>query len=351
MRDAVRLVAWLVISIGGAVGLLSIDPAKPQEPPATTQAKENRKVGADTIDVPAAIQELRAANPEIIGIGNSMMFTRLGKTPEAMSELTGRRFHFLYKNGSDAPVWFLTLKNVIAASGVKPKAVFLFVRDNELTTPFFGEDAEESPYLLSLRGAEEPELDAFMGRQLASQDAGEQAEEWLEQWLSFPEWREVMTRRLTDIAMDLGGGGAPKKAQRFALSARFGLEHLRGDVASDIPLPGELNAMTSDYKASIESSLLPSMLRLCEQMGARLIVFRVKRRPHEQTHLPEEPAAMREYAIFMKQWLEARGGAFFDETYDLSIHLTDYLDGDHIRPDRLKWYQDYFWQRTGGLFP
>jgi len=344
-------VAWLVISIGGAAALLSIDPTKAPEPPVADAASERRKVGADRIDVAAAIQDLRDANPEIIGIGNSMMFTRLGKTPQAMAQLTGRKFHFIYKNGSDAPVWFLTLKNVVAASGVKPKAVVLFVRDNELTTPFFGEDREESYYLLSLRGEAEPELDAFMGRQLAEQGTSEQAEEWLEQWLAFPEWRDVMTRRITDIAMDLGGGGMPKKAQRFALSARFDLEHLRGDVQSDSSQPDELDAMTTGYAETISSSLLPSMVKLCDKMGARLIVFRVKRRPDEETHLPEEPSAMPGYAAFMKTWMEQHGGAFFDETYDLSIKLEDYLDGDHIRPGRLQWYQEYFWQRTGGLFP
>lgn len=324
-----------------------------EEPDATLPeaGTRKRKVGADTIDVPAAIKELQAAQPEIIGIGNSMMFTRLGKTPKAMSALTGRKFHFLYKNGSDAPVWFLTLKNVVAASGVKPKAVFLFVRDNELTTPYFSENEGASSYLQSLRGAEESELDRFMDRQLAAQSASDRAEHWMKKWFSFPAWEEVMTRRLTDMAMDLGGGGTPKKAQRFALSARFGLEHLRGDVASDIPLPGDLNALTSGYAETIESSLLPAMLRLCDQMGAKLVVFRVKRRPDEKTHLPEEPAAMREYAAFLKQWMEARGGGFFDETYDLNIKLSDYLDGDHIRPERLQWYQDSFWKRAGGLFP
>lgn len=334
--------------------LLHNQPGEEAEAPSIEQpqAKKRRVTGADTIDVKAAIADLQAARPDYIGIGNSMMFTRLGKTPEAINALTGKKFFFIYKNGSDAPVWYLTLKNVVAASGVRPKAVLLFVRDNELTAPYAGRsEGLSSAYIKSVSQDHEPVLEQFMQQARATVPAMGQLGGWLSAAYTFPTWQDQMTRRMTDLAMDMGGGGAPKKAQRFALSARFGLEHLRGDVGSDMAQTDELSLLTSSYSESTEASLLPEMLKLTRECGTRLIVFRVKRRPDALTHLPEEPAAMRDYAQFLKGWLDGQNGRFFDETYDLSIQLTDYLDGDHIRPERIDWYRTYFWQRMSGEFP
>lgn len=349
-RSVARLLIWCLVCLAAPPLLLRESPS-PEEVPVAEERGGRRSAAADSIDVRAVIEELRQTKPDYIGIGNSMMYTRLGSEPDAMSALAGRKFFFINKGGSDTPVWFLTLKNIVAASGARPRAVFFFIRDNELTTPYIGRDRGASPYLRSLRGEQEPELDAFMQRTQSDTAVVGRIDRWLEGAYSFPLVRERMTRRVTDLAMDLGGIGATKKAQRFALSARFGLEHLRGDVGADIPLTDDLNLMTSSYQGTTESSLLPEMMRVAKECGTRLLFFRVKRRPDAKTHLPEEPEAMRDYADFLKGWLAEREGIFFDETYDESIRLTDYLDGDHIRPERQEWYRDYFWKRMKGVFP
>ena len=342
-----RLVVWCLVCLGVPLLVFRGDP------PATGERQEGtgrRGGNADTIDVPKVIADLREQQPDYIGIGNSMMFTRLGMTPKAISALTGKKFYFLYKSGSDAPVWHLLLKNVVAASGVHPKAVFLFVRDNELTSPFTGKTGDAA-YLKSVGGERDEVLQKFMHKVPSGAVGPVRADQRLAEAYAFPEWREALTRRLTDFAMDLGGAGAAKKAQKFALSARFGLDHLRGDLRSDLPQADELGLGSGGYAEGAQASLLPEMMKLAEGCGARLLVFRIKRRPDAATNLPEEPEAMRAYASFLDGWLKQRGGLFFDETYDVSIHLADYLDGDHIRPERLDWYRGYFWQRMQGVLP
>ena len=350
-RDAVRLVVWCVVCLAAPPLILRDGPPEADTPAVGKPDETKRGPGADEIDGQAAIKELRAAQPEYIGIGNSMMFTRLGNTPSAMSALTGRKFFFLYKAGSEASIWFLMLKNIVAASGVRPKAVFFFVRDNELTTPYIRRVRGYSPYLRSLRGDQEPELDAFMFRTQSGAAMVGRVDHWLESSYSFSESQERMTRGMTDLAMDIGGMGSGKKALRFALSSRFGLEHLRGDTGADRHGEDALSLMTSGYEETVDQSLLPAMMRLAEKSGIKLLFFRVKKRPDAETHLPPEPGAMRDYADFLNRWLSERGGIFFDETYDTSIHLTDYLESNHIRPERMEWYRDYFWKRVKGLFP
>jgi hypothetical protein len=112
------------------------------------------------------------------------------------------------------------------------------------------------------------------------------------------------------------------------------------------------NDLSDNYGADAEEqSLMPAMMEVAHKNGIKLIFFRVKRRPDEHGVVDDEPPEMRGYTQHLKRWIEERGGVFFDESYDPAIQLSDYLDGDHIRPDRMGWYQEYFWKRMSGLFP
>ncbi|MFZ4766249.1 MAG: hypothetical protein ACOYMN_14965 [Roseimicrobium sp.] len=343
-----RLVAWLVLSVGIPCWLLHGDAPKgagEREVPRERDARPGG-TGAATIDVAQAIAELRREQPDCIGIGNSMLFTRLGKTPDAMTALTGRKFHLLLKNGSSTAIWYLLLKNVVVASGVRPRVVFFFVRDDELTAPITAIGSNEATYLDSLRGADEPELDRLLGVGQAQADLGSRVSAWGQGWFTFPAWQASLSQRLSDLAMDIGAGGARKKALRFMLTERFSLEHLRGDLASDKA------AGASDLDAGIAGTPLEAMLDLADKHALRLLFFRIKRRPDAATGMvADDPSGMQAYAQRLKTIVERRGGWFYDETYDPAITLADYLDGDHIRPERMGWYQRYFWERLGPLLP
>ncbi|MDB6138880.1 MAG: hypothetical protein JWO94_1952, partial [Verrucomicrobiaceae bacterium] len=65
----------------------------------------------------------------------------------------------------------------------------------------------------------------------------------------------------------------------------------------------------------------------------------------------DEPPELRPYAEHLKQWIEARGGLFFDETYDPAIPRSAYQDGDHIGEEHEDWYREYFWKRMAPVFP
>ncbi len=326
-----RLCIWCLVCV--AVPLLVLR----RQPPAR-------------VDLSREIAKLRAAQPEYIGIGNSMMYTRLGREPEEISKLAGHKFHFLYKGGSDPAVWYLTLKNIVAASGVRPKAVFLFVRDNDLTRPWGSLETRTPERLKELGGEHDAELARFMkaGRK---QPALERLELQLADRHSLPEWRVHSARVMSNLAMDLTGGGATKKAKLAALTSRFDLDHLRADLKPDAPMEPERATAPLSREQAVQASLLPDMMRLAKECGAQLLVFRVKRRPDAVTQLPDEPPLVRSYSAFLSNWVTQHGGLYFDESYDLSIRLSDYLDTDHIHPRRLDWYRGYFWERMKGVFP
>ncbi len=357
MQGVIRLLVWCVLCAGLPVLLMRGERTKKGVPAAL-----HSPIAQEVIDVKKTIAELQAARPEYIGIGNSMLYTRLGKTPGAMNTLTGRKFFFIIKNGSSSAAWYLTLKNVVAASGVHPRLVFFFIRDNDLTSPFFRTAGDYAVYLNSLRGPQEPVLDDLLHAPPAKQGVVGRLSERLNGpggLYSFPAWDEKIPRHLIDMAMDMGSAGAPKTEMRSSLSARFAIEHLRGDMAADLPAPGSgdgyapdsYNDLNGNYVDSEKRSFLPAMMQVAEKHGLKLLFFRVKRRPDASGNVTDEPPELRPYAQHLQHWIEERGGLFHDESYDPTIPREAYRDGDHIGEEHMDWYRKYFWQRMSSVFP
>ncbi len=357
-RDAALLVMVSLLCL--ATPVLLLRHFKPKDDPTVIKVVRS-DVAQDVRDVPKTIAELRAANPDYVAIGNSMLYTRLGKTPAKMNELTGKKFFFIIRNGSSSAAWYLTLKNIVAASGVKPKLVFFFVRDNDLTSPFFRTAGTYATYLNSLRGPQEPVLDEMLQITQTKQGLVGTVAHRLHGsggLCSFPAWDEKLPRQMIDLAMDIGGGGVSKTVLRSALSSRFALEHLRGDLGADLPAPGSgdgyapdsYNDLQGNYQKAEENSFLPAMMQVAAEHGIKLFFFRIKRQPDERGVATDTPE-LRAYAQHLQHWIEERGGLFFDESYDPAITKDYYQDGDHIAESSMAWYRKYFWQRVSRFFP
>ena len=315
------------------------------------------------LDVKAVIARLRAEQPEYIAIGNSMMFSRFDMTPEKLNALTGHKFFFILRGGSTTAAWYLTLKNVVAASGVHPKLIFFFFRNTELTSPYANTTGQHAAYLNSLRGPSEPVVDDLLRPPPARGGFVDGTVDLVSGWLSGPKgWynfsagREDMQRRVTNLAMRAGG---VKTGNRQEVTDRFSLDHLRYDVPADIA-DGQgkdesfdpYQSLSTDYVNPEARSFLPPIMELAREQGFKLLFFRVKRRPEaEGGTVSIEPHEMRGYVQRLQRWIEERGGLFFDETYDPAIRLDIYNDGDHVGEEHRDWYRKYFWQRMSSIFP
>ncbi len=311
------------------------------------------------LDVAAAIQKLQAEQSDYVAIGNSMIFTRLGMSPDEMDDLTRRRFSFILRGGSTPAAWYLTLKHVVAPSGVHPKLVFFFFRDTELTDPP-SPDArpatQNASHPNSLPGPQAPTPQRYC--------AG--AFDLLAGYLWGPRGlydcstrTSGMQRRIIDIAMKAGGQRS-RTWSRQVLSDRFSLDHLRSDVPSDMAKAGadydeptdSYKSPDSSYSAPDDSILPPLFMQAAREHGFKLLFFRVKRRPEaEGGTVAAEPPEMHGYMQRLQHWIEERGGLFYDESRDPAIRLEAYNDGDHISEEHRGWYRKYFWQRMSSIFP
>jgi hypothetical protein len=282
-------------------------------------------------------------NPGWVVIGDSMAGTRIDE--RRLGELAGRPVAPLLQAGSGSAFWYLALKNWVIASGIKPRVVFIFFRDTNLTNLMFRLDEQFRWSIDMVAGEREDELDAVLaswtsGPWYRVHDAvarvyeGERARRWMEPALTTAPARVMI----------------PSRRRRSALleniNARFGLDHLRSMEGADIQAAEDRDA---DFDRDVNRSVLPLMLRDARNAGLTLCLVRVQRRP-VGGRPPAQSRAMRRYVNELREYIEAHGGVFRDDTGDPALTLDMYEDGDHIaRPARRR-YTEIFFERLRPLF-
>jgi hypothetical protein len=277
------------------------------------------------------IADLQYGAPTSVFIGASMMGTRID--PVHLGEISSTHDEtvaFLFHPATGPAWWYLAFKNHLVASGIAPRAVFVFFRDTNLTDTFF---RLESLYgfglgLDDVAHPQEPELNAVV----ASRKRGiwarvhsavtrtyetDVATSWLEpavrRW--FVNWRYP----------------DPSERLRFdrSLSERFDLTNLRRDVTADLSDAND----AADFDRDVATSVLPLMIDLARQRGIQLCFVRVQRRPAGSEPPPQSPNLTR-YVQSLERWLEANGAMFHDDWGDPEQPESIYADGDHVRDRR-----------------
>ena len=301
-----------------------------------------RRHGAFRSDV---IADLQYGKPTWVFIGDSMMGTRidplyLGQISSTHDEVVS----FLFHPATGPAWWYLAFKNHLLPSGIKPRAVFVFFRDTNLTDTMFRLD---SLYgfgfgLDDVAHEQEPELDALVAarkrgvwsrlhttavRVYESDVAAGWLEPRIRRW--FVEWR-------------LPEAAARERFDRV-LNERFDLANLRRDVGADLSGANE----SADFGRDLPSSVLPLMTALARQHGVQLCFVRVQRRP-DGTTPPEQSPALRRYVHDLRTWLEANGALFHDDWGDPDLPEAIYADGDHVGDRRH--YTAVFRRRLDPLF-
>jgi hypothetical protein len=288
---------------------------------------------------PDPVSDLARLQPGYVVIGDSMAgridVRRLG-------QLSGRPVAPLLQAGSGSAYWYLALKNWVIASGIRPRVVFIFFRDTNLTDVLF----RLSPWSLDHVALErEDELNDVVAMragtpahrlELAVERVyqGELARQWAEPAiLQWPARILIESRR-----------------QRLAfmneMNARFDLDHQRKSDAADVQVSDEQG---TDFPGFVDRSVLPLMLRAARAAGVTVCFVRVQRRPFGGKP-PAQSAAMRRYIRELQTFIASNGALFHDETGDPAMTLDMYEDGDHIAREFHARYTELFFSRLRPLF-
>jgi len=289
----------------------------------------------------ARIPELQRMNPGAVVIGDSMAGTRIDE--RVLSQLSGVPVAPLLQAGSGSAFWYLALKNWVVASGIKPRVVFVFFRDTNLTDVMFRLDDQYRWSLDMVAGDTEPELNdvvqsALDGPFYAVHQAAERV------------YRVDAARRAVEPVVARGPASwvartADDRTRLLeAANQRFGLDHLRVMEAADMAADAG-----TDFPATVNRSVLPLMLREAQRGGFKLCLVRVQRRP-VGGRPPEQSPALRQYVRDLRAYVQSHGGILHDDTGDPAITLDMYEDGDHIARHARAAYTRLFYERLRVLF-
>ncbi|MGE3841915.1 MAG: hypothetical protein AB7I50_10035 [Vicinamibacterales bacterium] len=289
------------------------------------------------------LDELRAVRARWVFIGDSMLGTRID--PRVLSELSNRAgVGMVMQAGSGSAWWYLALKNVVAASGVKPRYVFIFFRDENLTDPMFRATGTYRWSLDLVARAHEPELNSVFAANLAG--PWFRVHDFVDRKLDVQRLGLWSERRLRELP--LGWFAAPNEQAQFEarVNVAFDLDRLRPIPEADMQRAEDARL---DFARDVERSVLPEMVRTSERHKLSLVFIRVQRRPTPDGP-PQQSDAMTKYVADLKAWLEARGAKFYDDTGAKELTLDLYEDGDHIDRSKREFYTTWFRRRLAPLF-
>ena len=112
------------------------------------------------------LERLRAARPSVILIGDSLVHAAVD--PQLLQkELGAGEVEMIWRGGAASAAWYLSLKNYVAASGVRPRLCCIFFTYDLLTNAAFRTTATYRSFLESLMHENEPVFFFFLGEQTA----------------------------------------------------------------------------------------------------------------------------------------------------------------------------------------
>jgi hypothetical protein len=287
------------------------------------------------------IEELQRLEPGYVVIGDSMAGTRINE--HLLGRLSGRPVAPLLQAGSGPAFWYLALKNWVVASGIRPRAVFIFFRDTNLTDTMFR--LEQFGWSLDPVATDQVESELNTAVEAAMRGSWHQAHAAIDRAYGSGRLRRSADETVTRLPATWITASRRRQAQLLDdANRRFGLDHLRVMEAADIA-----SDAGTDFDAVVEQSLLPLMIRDAARAGFELCFVRVQRRPRAGGP-PNQSPRLREYIDDLRRYVEARGALFRDDTGDPAMTLDMYADGDHVASGARDRYTALFFARLSGLF-
>ncbi|MEG3640350.1 hypothetical protein [Magnetococcus sp. PR-3] len=308
---------------------------------------------------PTDLNRLKKLKPHYVFMGNSMMFSRI--LPEHLEQkLDRKRVLVNYTGGEQSAIWYLRLKNEVVTSGLKLDQLYLFFRDDELTSPL-ARTAGRPRFRRKLERKSMPE-EPYL-KQVLSHARG--AVGWTAYWLDklYPlqyymgidsaiRWHVNNVSTLLPFAWadpPAPTGNTPAFARfqqmrtqiKEHYDATFALDNLRLQRERDEPLPD------APFQDLVASSFLPEILRLAKVHEIPITLVRVKRYPNEDG-VRHEPTALKSYIQSLAAYLKSQDVAYVDlnEDHRLKPHMYMAPGDDHIDESYRAFFTDIFYERV-----
>jgi hypothetical protein len=277
---------------------------------------------------PKPIAQLRAAQPDLVLIGDSMLGSRID-IPLLEEKFGGKlRAESIWNGGAASACWYLVLKNYVVASGVRPRLVCIFFRDRLLTTPHFRTGGIFRSNLESVMHEEEPIVQRVLGE--SAPGRMNVLEQWVTRVYPVNARRENMLEQINHKMFDVvAPSRSSAKALKRQVNKTFDVARMRGEVATESI---DVSAQeTTTFNPDPNRSFLPHMVEEAARAEIQLCFVRVKRHPDAGDNMPQDDS-LRRYIAELGSWLRTRGCALIDDTDDPAFTADMYLEAkdDHI---------------------
>jgi hypothetical protein len=279
---------------------------------------------------------LAAQKSDMILLGDSVV--ELNLNPPALEKALGLTIYPLHFNGSSSTLWYVAIKNVIVTSPSKPRYLVIVFRDTFLTTPAYR--AQGGGYQDEIDSLATQEDSLVIQRTYVNQmNLLEKASEsyfplyvyrarirnQIDYLIRYPLIRATMNcgKRCLDIALDTVLNG--RNWDPILLNT-----HIAG--VEDVLYTRH----ALDFKASVNESYLPDIIRLCKENDIRPIFVHAKTlRLYRNAY---EPVLLAAYLRDLADYLRANGVSYLDIGQDPRIKPEDFADSLHIFPAAIDRY-------------
>ncbi len=296
----------------------------------------------------ANLSNIRRRQPEVVIVGNSMVFGRMD-TDYLEGLLKPRIMMSFTDGGSRSLHWFLILKNYLAAYSPAPKLVVIVYRDYDFGIPNLQLDGQ---YLEKLRHVMRPDDEERL-KQALNHENKNVLKTWLNNHFTATHENAHLNQKLGDLLYDVVGKLGPVSDDALQLYTKqiFDLDQIR----ADIPEESEQSNKDDDsddikFTADSQQNLLQDFVSIADSKDIKLVFYRVKRRPSAKGDKAQRPAIL-SYTSDFKAWAESAGHYHIDESDDARITLAMFNDGDHLHKAHFRAYTDLFAARLSPYLP
>ena len=289
------------------------------------------------------VEELRQQNPEILLIGNSMLYTRIDM--DELRKISGKRISWLTKSGGASACWYLYLKNIVQESGVQPAHTVIFFRDTVLTSPAYRTTGQYGDYLKRIQSEEDP---VFKKVLLSNHLPALGLSAKIQLFYAIDSQPRVFQSSVHDLALDITKINLTKKERKDDMNIRFSVDNLRHDLALEnmgYSTPGTSRNETTNFSADPNTSFLPHIMELAQNLNTNLIFYQVQNTQERKGRpLPEDYTS---YLVDLKNYLQLQNALTLEEEAG-AIPPNWVAEGDHISKNHRAEYTRLFWNKIKG---
>ncbi len=284
----------------------------------------------------APLDQIRKSKPDYVFIGHSMTFTRI--SPDAFPSL-GASAEVIIQDPSVFGTWFLALKNYVIASKHRPKMVFTFFRDAELTTTGWSMTALHLWQIERYRHFDEPVFERLAfpnGYPFSERVLGATRRFYSDAKSYYSPPGQLYTKAKQTLESAIPRIVANRSAANTFLARAGRRPAAIDEIRADTPLPS-----SEDFPEAVKDSWLENYIAAAQEADVPICFVRVRRAPKSR---PVATPILVKYLSDLRTYLAAKKVCFMDE-HDEPAVPDDWYVGpadDHIaykhRDDYTRWF-------------